>query len=100
MSITTNPAIISTAGVNVDVVCTVELGPVVMKSDISHLTVDTQLFRNGTTLALAGPLVSGTRLSYTFRIESFKMNNIGEYVCTVAVSPSQSSSPDITGSEH
>ena len=69
-----------------------------MESDISYLTLDAQLSRNGSTLALTGPVVSGTRLSYTYRIESFEVNNTGEYVCTAAVSPSQSSSPYITGS--
>ena len=98
MSIKTSPDIISTARVNVDVVCTVEFGPVIMESEISFLTVDAQLSRNGSTLTLTGPVLSGTRLSYTYRIESFEVNNTGEYVCTAAVSPSQSSSPYITGS--
>ena len=58
--------------------------------------MDAQLSRDGTTLALTGPTVTGTRFTYSFRMESFTSCDNGNYVCTATVSL-RSPSPYVTG---
>ena len=96
VTVTTIPDTISTAGTNISVFCTVELGPVVLESDLSLLLVYTQLSRDGTTLALTGPTVVGTKFIYSFQIKSFTACDNGNYVCAATVSP-QFASPYIIG---
>ena len=96
VTVTTIPDTISTAGTNISVFCTVELGPSVLESDLSLLLVYAQLSRDGTTLALTGPTVVGTRFIYSFHIKSFTVCDSGNYICTATVSP-RFVSPYITG---
>ena len=86
MTVTTNPASITAAGTSVDVICTVELGPAVVESDLSLLVVDAQLSRDGTTLALTGPTMNGIRFIFSSQIASFQMSSVGDYICTATVS--------------
>ena len=96
MTLTTNPDTIAADETNVELVCTVELGLAVAESDLSLLTVNVRLSRDGIVLAPTGPTVVGTRFIYSFRMESFTVCDNGNYVCTATVSL-VSPSPYITG---
>ena len=61
------------------------MGQGVLPSDLSLLMVDTQLSRDGTTLDLVDPVVSGTTFTYTIQLNSFGRNDSGDYVCTANV---------------
>ena len=78
--------------------CTVELGPAVSQSDVPLLTVDAQLSRDGTPLALTGPTVTGTTFTYTIQLDSFGRSDSGNYTCTATVRP-QTTSTYLTGNE-
>ena len=86
-----------TVGSAVTLTCTVELGPVVVDSDLSLLMVDAQLSRDETTLPLTGPTVTGTTFTYTIQLNSFEWNDSGNYTCTATVRP-HSTSVYLTGS--
>ena len=86
MTVTTNPDPITATGSSADLLCTVEFDPAVVGTNLSLLMVDVQLSRDGTTLALTGQTMTGTRFTYSSRITSFKMNNVGDYICTATVS--------------
>ena len=90
-----NPLV--TVGSAVTLTCTVELGPAVVDSDLSMLVVDVQFSRDGTTLALTGPTVTGTTFTNTIMLNSFEWNDSGNYNCTATVRP-QSTSMYLTGS--
>ena len=85
-------------GSNVILTCTVELTSVIQSSEIFSLTVDAQLSRDGTLLTLAGPVVTGTTLTYTRRFEPFGRNDSGNYTCLATIGP-QSSLIYLTGNE-
>ena len=87
MVVTSNPSPIPSAGTNVELICTVELGPTVSQSDLSLLMVDAQLSRDGTPLALTGPTMTGTTFNYTIQLDSFGRNDSGDYTCTATVKP-------------
>lgn len=44
--------------------------------------MDVQLTKDGMTLALTGPIVTGSTLNYTIKLDSFGRNDSGIYVCT------------------
>ena len=87
-----------TVGSPVTLTCTVELGPEVVESDLSLLVVDAHLYRDGTTLALTDPTVTGTTFIYTIQFDSFGRNDSGNYTCTATVRQ-QSASVYLTGEE-
>ena len=73
-------------GSQVTLNCTVELGPLVMESELSLLTVDTQLSRDGTPMMTpTEPRMTGTTFTYTRRFESFGRMESGNYTCTAIV---------------
>ena len=47
----------------------------------------TQLSRDGTQLAVAGPIVTGTTFTYTAQLNSFGKSDFGNYTCTATVRP-------------
>ena len=65
-----------------------DLGPAVIESELSLLMVDTQLSRDGTSLALTGPTVTGTIFTYITQLNSFGKNDSGNYTCTTTIRPS------------
>ena len=67
------------------------MGQGILPSDLRLLMVDTQLSRDGTTLDLTGPVVSGTTFLYTIQLNSFGRNDSGMYTCTATVRLQQSS---------
>ena len=74
-------------GSDVTLTCTLELHSVVVPSELLLLMVDTQLSRDGTPLALSGPIASGTTFTYTRRFETFGRSDSGNYTCTASVGP-------------
>ena len=74
-------------GTDVTLTCTLELNSAVVASEIILLTVDTQLFHDGTLLTLTGPTVSGTTFTYTTQLNSFGRSDSGNYTCTATVRP-------------
>ena len=74
-------------GSNVTFTCAVELNPVILGSEIFLLTVNAQLFRDGTPLALNGPTVTGTTFTYMARVNLFGRSDSGNYVCTATIRP-------------
>ena len=85
-------------GSDMTLTCTVELNSAIVVSDISLLTVEAQLSRDGTPLTLTGPTVTGTTFTYTRQFESFGRNDSGNYTCMTTITP-QPSSIYLTGSE-
>ena len=71
--------------------CTVNLDKSVVGSDLSLLMVDAQLSRDGITLALSGPTVTGTTFTYTIRLDLFGKKDSGNYTCTATVRPRSTS---------
>ena len=93
VSLTSNVAdSIQIVGSDVLLTCTVELNLAILGSEIFLLTVNTQLSKNGTVLALAGPVVTaGTIFTYTIQLNSFQVNDFGNYTCTVTIRPQPTS---------
>ena len=87
VTITSNQANPVNAGSTVRVICTVELSPVVVDSDLSALMVDAQLSSDRTPLTLTGPTVDGITFTYTIQLDSFGTNDSGNYTCTATVRP-------------
>ena len=84
-------------GTNVTVTCTVELGPLVMnESDLSLITVEAQLFRDGNELTQASSQVNGSTYTFGFMVSSFGESDNGNYSCSATVRPLPSS-PHLTG---
>ena len=97
MEVTTNPGQIQSAGMRVEVICSVELRPVVSASEASLLTVTAQLSFGGATLTPPTTLDrEGATFTLTYAVESFSEGNVGEYACMATVSP-QPQTPYITG---
>lgn len=67
------------------------LNSAIVASDVSLLMMDTQLFRDGTPLALIGPAVTGTPFTYTTKLNSFGRSDSGNYTCTATVRPQPTS---------
>ena len=68
------------------------LNSAILGSEIFLVSVDAQLSRDGTPLALTGPIVSGTIFAYTTLLNSFRKSDFGNYTCTATVRPHPSSS--------
>ena len=96
MSVSSNPVFFDTAGVDVTIICRVELSSAV--TDPSQITVTAQLTHNGCRtreLQTVGPTREGTTFIFAAIVLSFQAANDGEYVCTANVT---SQSSFITGS--
>ena len=89
---------IQITGSDVTLTCAVELNSLIHSSEVHLLIVDVQLSRDGTPLALTGPTVSGTTITYTRRFESFGRSDSGNYTCTATIQP-QPTSAYLTGNE-
>ena len=85
-------------GSDVTLTCTVELNSAILGSEIFLLTVNAQLSKDGTPLALDGPRVSDTTVTYTAQLNSFQRSDFGNYTCTATVRP-QPSSTYLTGTD-
>ena len=77
-------------GSDITLTCSVKLHSAILGSEIFLLVVDTQLIRDGTPLALNGPIVTGTTFTYAARVNSFGRSNYGNYTCTATVRPQPS----------
>ena len=99
VTINSNPLSPILDGTNVTLTCSVTMGQGVLPSDLSLLMVDTQLSRDGTTLPLTGPMVSGTTFTYTIQLNSFGRNDSGNYACSANVTLRQPSTY-LTGVGH
>ena len=89
-----------TEGQCVTFTCTVELGPGLVESDLSLIEVDTQLYRDGTPLALSGPtLVTDTTLTYSTQLDLSVRNITENYTCMATIRPTEESA-DITTSTY
>ena len=89
---------IQIVGSDLTLTCTVELNSAIVNSEIFLLVVDAQLSRDGTPLALTGPTVTGTTVTYATQLNSFGRSDSGNYTCTATVRP-QPSSTYLTGNE-
>ena len=71
-----------------------------MESDheLLLLTVDVQIYRDGTPLALTHLRRTGTTFTYTIKLESFDAGDSGNYTCTATVRP-QSTTAYLTESD-
>ena len=87
---------IQIVGSDVMLTCTVELNSAILGSEIFLLTVNAQLSKDGTLLALDGPRMSDTIIIYTAQFNSFQRSNFGNYTCTAIIRP-QPSSTYLTG---
>ena len=85
VSITSSPPSPVSDMSSITVICTVELGPAVMESELSLLMVSAQLSRDGPPLNLTSQSVTGTTFIYTWQFESFGRRDSGNYTCTVTV---------------
>ena len=71
----------------VTLTCTLELNSAIVASEIFLLMVDAQLSRDGTQLALTGPTVTGTTITYTTHLNSFGRSDSGNYTCRATIRP-------------
>lgn len=84
----TSPAHIQSVGSNISILCTVELSPVVMTSDLSLLQLNIRLSRKGTSLTLTSQRVTTeTTYTHTYLVDSATTCDSGEYTCTATVIP-------------
>ena len=85
-------------GSDVSLICSVQMNPGVLESELSLLQVNTVLVKpDGTILDLANPSISGTTFTYTTQVISFGDNDVGNYTCTATIRP-QAASTYLTGS--
>ena len=97
ISLTSNEANnIQILGSDVMLTCTVKLNSAIVASEIFLLTENAQLFKDGNLLALDGPRVSDTTITYTAHLNSFQRSDFGNYTCLATIRP-QPSSTYITG---
>ena len=83
-----HPLDVTTEGECVTFTCIVVLGPGLVESDLSLIEVDTQLYRDGTPLALSGPtLVNDTTLTYSTQLDLSVRNITESYTCMATVRP-------------
>ena len=85
-------------GSDITLACTLVLNPAIVGSENAVLTVNAQLSRDGTPLALTGLSVTGTTFTYTTMVNSFGMSDSGNYTCNATVRP-LSTSLYLTGME-
>ena len=85
-------------GSDITLTCTLVLNPAIVGSENALLTVNAQLSRDGTPLALTGLSVTGTTFTYTTMVNSFGMSDSGHYTCNATVRP-LSTSLYLTGME-
>ena len=85
-------------GSDVMLTCTVELNLAILDSEISLLTVNAHLSRNGTQLAVVGSTVTDKTFIYTAQLTSFQRTDFGDYTCTATVRP-QPTSAYLTGGD-
>ena len=77
--------------------CTVELGPLVMnESDLSLITVEAELFRDGNELTHDQSSHGGISYNFGVVLSSFSESDNGNYSCSATVRPLPSS-PHLTG---
>ena len=81
---------IQLVGSDITLTCAVKLHPAILGSEIFLLVVDAQLSRDGTPLALTGPIVTGTTFTYTAQMNVFGKSDYGNYTCTATVTPQPS----------
>ena len=90
---------IQIVGTDVMLTCTVELNSAILGSEIFLLTVNAQLSKNGTVLALADPIVTaGMIFTYATQLNSFQINDFGNYTCIATIRP-QPTSPYLRGAD-
>ena len=70
--------------------CEVNFGQGVSESELSLLMVEAQLFRDGTPLTLADPIMRGSSLIFGSEVCSFSDRDVGNYNCTAIVRPAPS----------
>ena len=80
----------------ITVKCTIELGPAVMESELSLLTVEAHLSKDGVPLTLSSPTLTGTTFTYDATVSSFSEIDVGNYTCSAIITP-QPSSTFLTG---
>ena len=85
--ITSSQANPVTVGSTLVINCTVELSPVIMDSDLSLLTVDVQLSRDGIALIPTNSTVALPTFTYIKELESFERNDSGNYTCAAVIRP-------------
>ena len=85
-------------GSDVILTYTVELNSTILGSEIFLLIVNAQLTKDGTPLAVDGPRVSDTIITYTAQLNSFQRSDFGNYTCTATIRP-QPSSTYLTGTD-
>ena len=79
-------------GSDVRLTCTVELNSAIFSSEIFLLTVNTQLFKDESSLALTGQIVTaGTVFTYTTQLNPFQMSDFGNYTCSATIEPQPTS---------
>ena len=79
-------------GSEVMLTCTVELNSAILGSEIFLLTVNARLSKNGTVLTLDGPIVTaGTIFTYAMQLNSFQINDFGNYTCIAIIRPQPTS---------
>ena len=83
-------------GSTVTVICTVELGPAILPSEVPLLLVSAWLFKNGAPLTVTALTMTGTTYNFGTMVSSFSERDIGNYTCTATISP-QPSSTFLTG---
>ena len=71
--------------------CEVDFGQGVSESELSLLMVEAQLFRDGTLLTLADPIMRDSSLIFASEISSFNDSDVGSYNCIATASPAPSS---------
>ena len=76
-----------------------ELSPAVRESDLTLLTVDVQLLRDGIPMTLTGLTVTGTTFIYSTQFNSFDRIDSGNYTCVATVRPQPMASAYIVTSE-
>ena len=68
------------------------MSPVILKSELSLLTVDAQLSRDGTPLGIpTGLKISGTTFTYTTHLNWFDRSDSGNYTCNITLRSQQPS---------
>ena len=74
-------------GSDVTLTCTLGLNSTIAASDLSLLSVDVQLSRNGSPLTRTDPTVTDTALIYNIGLNSFSITEVGNYTCNATIRP-------------
>ena len=79
-------------GSDVTLACTVELNSAIFSSEIFLLMVNAQLFKDESSLALTGQIVTaGTVFTYTTQLNPFQNSDFGNYTCSATIEPQPTS---------